>query len=107
MSEEKKLVTVHYKGHKSRVPVTMPVGVQNLTGITEVRWANPNIDLTPEDAQKLIDLDPAHFELLVDPSMRETQVEPSEDSEDSDPPESPGASGDSPAPKKRKTKKSE
>jgi hypothetical protein len=59
-----KVVTVKYKGaKKGGMHVTTPIGVNNKSSITGTILLNPTAELTKEDAEKLVELDPANFEI--------------------------------------------
>jgi hypothetical protein len=66
------LVTVKYKGHKKKMPVTFPVGEKRLSAIEETRFADPFIQLTPSEADTLVAMDSHNFEIVVEakPSLK-------------------------------------
>lgn len=60
------MATVRYKGHKPKMVVWFPIGVKSKSAIKEVKWADPLIEMHPQDAEKLVLLDPTNFEIVDD-----------------------------------------
>ena len=54
---------VKYKNHKDAMPVNFPIGARSLSEISQVRFADPYLEMSDEDALKLVELDPYNFEL--------------------------------------------
>lgn len=44
------------------MPVTFPIGVKSKSSVTHTEWASPLIELSPEDAHKLVSLDSHNWE---------------------------------------------
>lgn len=55
---------VRYKGRKELMPVTFPVGEKRKSAIKEIKFADPYIDLTDDEARLLVELDPVNFEIV-------------------------------------------
>src|SRR5688572_1350521 len=53
---------IHYKGHKAKMPVYFPIGVQSRSAIEKTQWCDPWTDMKDEDAAALVKLDPRNFE---------------------------------------------
>lgn len=54
-----------YVGHKARLPVDFPIGVKTLGARKHTIFADPFIEMSEEDAQKLLALSPDKF-IIVD-----------------------------------------
>lgn len=58
-------VAVRYKGKKPSMPINFPIGAKNLSEFTRTTTvsAGGSVELSEEDAHRLVALDPHNFEL--------------------------------------------
>lgn len=73
-----KMVEVKYLGSKAKMPVSFPIGAKSLGAIRETKFVGKgeSIEMSEEDADKLVALDPAHFERAdgKEPSVSKEEV---------------------------------
>lgn len=63
-------MVVLYVGRKGKISVPYPIGAKRRGDTNKMLWADPELELSEADANKLVKLDPHNFRLSTNPPKK-------------------------------------